>query len=44
MVLFMKFFMEGSILAQDERWRRALHMQVERDQLVLAPVVRVANG
>ena len=25
------FFMEGSILAQDERWRRAQHMQVERD-------------
>ena len=25
------FFVEGSILAQDERWRRALHMQVERD-------------
>ena len=23
LVLFMKFFVEGSILAQDERWRRA---------------------
>ena len=23
-------FMESLILAQDERWRRALHMQVER--------------
>ena len=31
LVLFMKFVVEGSILAQDERWRRALHMQVERD-------------
>ncbi len=25
-----KFFHEGLILAQDERWRRALRMQVER--------------
>ena len=24
-------FMESLILAQDERWRRALHMQVERE-------------
>ena len=25
------FCLESLILAQDERWRRALHMQVERD-------------
>ena len=24
--------MESLILAQDERWRRALHMQVERER------------
>jgi len=24
-------FMEGLILAQDERWRHAQHMQVERE-------------
>ena len=28
--LNLKFFHEGLILAQDERWRRALRMQVER--------------
>ena len=27
--------MEGLILAQGERWRRALHMQVERERLNL---------
>ena len=37
------FLMESLILAQDERWRRALYMQVvrERDLRVLS---RVANG
>ncbi len=37
------FPMESLILAQDERWRRALYMQVvrERDLRVLS---RVANG
>ena len=27
------FFMESLILAQDERWRRASYMQVERDPI-----------
>ncbi len=37
------FYMESLILAQDERWRRALYMQVvrERDLRILS---RVANG
>ena len=32
------------ILAQIERWRHALHMQVERQRRVLALCRRVANG
>ena len=27
--------MEGLILAQGERWRRALHMQVERERFLI---------
>jgi hypothetical protein len=34
MVIGMFFFFESLILAQDERWRRALSMQVERDLCV----------
>src|SRR5699024_12728088 len=37
-------FVESLILAQDARWRRASHMQVERKGLVLAQGTRVANG
>ena len=36
--------MESLILAQDERWRYALHMQVEREILLLAVKFLVANG
>ena len=32
------------ILAQIERWRHALHMQVERQHRELAPGWRVAHG
>lgn len=37
-----RFLLESLILAQDERWRRASHMQVERK----GPFggARVANG
>ena len=38
------FIMESLILAQNERWRRGLGMQVERDPLQLALMVRAANG
>ena len=37
------FIMESLILAQDERWRRALYMQVERER-DLRVLSRVANG
>ena len=37
------FSTESLILAQDERWRRALYMQVERDRDLRVPS-RVANG
>ena len=36
--------MESLILAQNERWRRVLSMQVERQALVAILVLRVANG
>jgi hypothetical protein len=29
-ILYIQEFIESLILAQDERWRYALHMQVER--------------
>ena len=35
-----KFFSESLILAQNERWRRGLGMQVERSVVIL----RVAKG
>ena len=35
--------MESLILAQDERWRRGLGMQVERER-ILRSVSTVANG
>ena len=38
--LFRKDVMESLILAQDERWRHALHMQVERGSIL----VLVADG
>ena len=37
------FPMESLILAQDERWRRALYMQVVRERDLRIPS-RVANG
>ncbi len=36
--------MESLILAQDERWRRALRMQVEREGEDFGPNRTVANG
>ena len=36
--------LKSLILAQIERWRHALHMQVERQHRELAPGWRVANG
>ena len=36
--------LESLILAQIERWRHALHMQVERQHEELAPWWRVAHG
>jgi len=35
--------MKSLILAQDERWRRALYMQVERES-ILRDASKVANG
>ena len=37
-----RFLLESLILAQDERWRRASHMQVERKGPLAG--TRVANG
>ena len=37
-------FLESSILAQDERWRRALHMQVERESSRSSLRARTAGG
>ena len=36
--------LKSLILAQIERWRHALHMQVERQHRELAPGWRVAHG
>jgi len=36
--------LKSLILAQIERWRHALHMQVERQRGELAPWRRVAHG
>jgi hypothetical protein len=36
--------LKSLILAQIERWRHALHMQVERQHGVVTPWWRVANG
>ena len=36
--------LKSLILAQIERWRHALHMQVERQHKELAPGWRVAHG
>ena len=38
-----KFFSESLILAQNERWRRGLGMQVEREKS-LRGLSKVANG
>ena len=45
-VIVFWFLTESLILAQDERWRRALHMQVERISIALVVLVsgeRVSN-
>ena len=36
--------LKGLILAQNERWRRGLGMQVEREPRVLAPAGTAADG
>ena len=41
---FFIYPMESLILAQDERWRYASYMQVERDSIELALLMRVAHG
>ena len=41
-MLVYRFWLESLILAQDERWRRASHMQVERKGSFGS--ARVANG
>jgi len=33
----LEYIMESLILAQNERWRRVLSMQVERQGLAIAP-------
>ena len=46
-IILQRYFfypMESLILAQDERWRYASYMQVERDLIELALSMRVAHG